>query len=280
MVDDPRSWTVEVVVTADAMDEIELALWDHEPTALLEAPAAPGAITLTAGFASENAAVLATSALQDHASVLELAMAEADNPDDWTTHWRRGAEPHRVGDFFVRLDHHAPDPSAIDLVVEPEVAFGYSHPSTQLLLRTMTPELLDGASVADVGTGSGILAIAADLGGAALVDAVDTDPNALAVAKTNTLRNSSTVNLIEGSASDLPHPDYDLIVANLTAGALVAIARDLEARVRRGGVIAISGVLDGQLESVLDAFQSSPKVIELLDGWVATTLCQTAPGSR
>jgi len=149
--------------------------------------------------------------------------------------------------------HAAPDPAALNLRLDPGLAFGTgSHPTTRLCLRWLEDRVRPGATVLDYGCGSGILAIAALLLGARAATGVDVDPAALAAARANAARNAVPARFVE---TDFPLPaDADLVVANILANPLIVLAPALAAHCRPGGRIALAGILAPQAEAVVAAY--------------------------
>ena len=174
-----------------------------------------------------------------------------------------------------------PEPSAINVVLDPGLAFGTgSHPTTRLCLEWLAREMAPGASVLDYGCGSGILAIAAAKLGADRVTGVDVDPQAIKAARAN-----ATANGVDGSFSlpdGLGAAAFDVVVANILANPLRLLAPALAVRVRSGGRIVLSGVLADQSADVAAAF-APWFIIEVwksaLDGWVALAGTRQGPPS-
>jgi ribosomal protein L11 methyltransferase len=165
----------------------------------------------------------------------------------------------------------APDPSAINVTLDPGLAFGTgSHPTTRLCLEWLARELPPDASVLDYGCGSGILAIAAAKLGARHVTGVDVDAQAVDAARANAAANGVAAKLILPDALDAGA--FDVVVANILANPLILLAPALAARTRAGGRIVLSGVLADQQAEVAAAY--APWFIMNLwksgeDGWVA-----------
>jgi ribosomal protein L11 methyltransferase len=162
-----------------------------------------------------------------------------------------------------------PDPSAIVVRLDPGLAFGTGHhATTRLALAWLARTLRGGESLLDYGCGSGILAIAAAKLGARRVAATDLDPQALEAAAANARANGVELSVAPPHA--LPAGDYDLVVANILAQPLIDLEPALAARVRRGGRIALSGVLAAQGPEVRAAyaadFEPGPGAME--EGWV------------
>ena len=150
----------------------------------------------------------------------------------------------------------AGDPDGIRIELDPGLAFGTgTHPTTALCLEWLESAALDGRSVVDYGCGSGILAIAAAILGAAEVRAVDIDPQALIATDANAERNGVRSRLQITLDHDLPRSGTDVLVANILAGPLVELAPAFAAAVRPGGRIALSGILAGQSNTVTAAYR-------------------------
>jgi len=164
------------------------------------------------------------------------------------------------------------DPQAINLELDPGLAFGTgSHPTTRLCLRWLAANLAPGQSVLDYGCGSGILAIAAAKLGAAAVAGTDVDPQAIEASRANAARNGVRARFVLPDAL-APDP-VDVIVANILANTLRLLAPVLAARVRHGGAIVLSGILEDQVAAVRGAYRRWFKLAAwgTDDGWVALT---------
>lgn len=175
---------------------------------------------------------------------------------DWVRLTQSQFEPIRINDrlWIVPSWHDAPDPGAINLELDPGLAFGTgSHPTTRLCLEWLCGHVPAGASVLDYGCGSGILAIAAAKLGAGRVVGVDIDENALAAAADNAKRNGVALQL---SHSKQPlDTAFDIVVANILTNPLCVLAPLLAERTRTGGRIALSGILSTQVEQVRHAYR-------------------------
>ena len=164
--------------------------------------------------------------------------------EDWLESWKTQFTPLRIGRFLIRptwSDARA-DPGLIEIVLDPGMAFGTGlHPTTQQCVEALSTVALDGKGVLDVGTGSGILAIAAAKRGATPVVAVDNDPLAVEAARLNTERNGVLVPVAEASAIDVPGR-FDIVIANIVSPVLQLIAPDLVARLAPGGMLIATGI--------------------------------------
>jgi ribosomal protein L11 methyltransferase len=211
-----------------------------------------GRVLLIGFFADEAAARDAAAALGAPADVAEI-------PDrDWGEEWKKGLGPVSVGRLFLRPSwiDAAPPPGSAEVVLDPGMAFGTgTHATTSLCLSAIDAFLArrPGASVLDVGTGSGLLAIAARKLGAGRVAANDNDPVAVTVAAENAARNGAALELSGDPPSRIPG-SFDLVVANILANVLVELAPDLARRTAPGGEVVLAGVLVPQEEEVAQAF--------------------------
>ncbi len=190
---------------------------------------------------------------------------------DWVRLTQSQFDPIRVNDrlWIVPSWHVAPDANAINLVLDPGLAFGTgSHPTTFLCLQWLTEVLRGGETLLDYGCGSGILAIAAAKLGAASILGVDIDRNALTAARDNAAANNVTINL-RHSVDEL-HERFDIVVANILTNPLCVLAPLLVARIAPGGGIALSGVLASQAEQVIAAYAPliALRVGAEHEGWV------------
>jgi len=193
-------------------------------------------------------------------------------PDqDWVARSRSEFGPIRVTPrlWIVPSWHSPPDAGALNLVLDPGLAFGTgSHATTRLCLRWLEARITGGETVLDYGCGSGILAIAALKLGASRAVGIDIDPDAVAEAGANARRNGVVGEFLE-SGSPLALT-ADLVVANILANPLKVLAPILAERCRRGGQVALSGILAGQAEDVARCYApwvefSAPAEEE---GWV------------
>lgn len=193
---------------------------------------------------------------------------------DWERSWMDGFQPMRFGQrlWIVPSWHAAPEPDAVNLLLDPGLAFGTgTHPTTALCLEWLDSQNLDNCSVLDFGCGSGILAIAALLLGAPQAAGTDIDPQALEASRDNASRNGiNPARFPVYLPADLPQQPADVVVANILAGPLVSLAPQITALVKGGGRLALSGILAEQAEEVRAAYASAfdldPTAIK--DGWV------------
>ena len=202
------------------------------------------------------------SILEGSGRLLDVAFVE---DQDWSNVWRQAvALQHYAGRLsVVPRDHPTDDLTGVVLRLDPGLAFGTgAHATTAMCLEALVGRELKGLRVADIGCGSGILAIAAVLLGASSALAVDHDSQALLATRANAAYNGvlddrlcvtgtlSTVGLAAGPATGR----YEVVVANILANPLVDLAGRLSALLEPGGVLILSGILDAQLDTVLAAY--------------------------
>ena len=190
---------------------------------------------------------------------------------NWVQLTQSQFDPIRITDrlWIVPSWHTAPDASAINIALDPGMAFGTgSHATTQLCLEWLEQTVTPGCSVIDYGCGSGILAIAAARLGAGRVAAVDIDDKAVEAARDNARRNA--VDIVLSLSTEGTDRQYDLVVANILTNPLCVLAPALSALVAPGGQLALSGVLDSQSAQVIDAYAPwiDLRAGRTLDGWV------------
>ena len=193
---------------------------------------------------------------------LELGGLVAEVVDeDFGESWKRGLGPVKVGRVFVRPSWlSAPPPEgAAEVVLDPGMAFGTgTHPTTALCLAALS-DLLGArplASVLDVGTGSGLLAIASRKLGASRVCAIDNDPVAVAVARENAAQNHVDVQIGAGPLEAVSGR-FDVVVANILANTLVELAPAIAARLEPAGTALVSGILTPQEREVREAYAAA-----------------------
>jgi ribosomal protein L11 methyltransferase len=169
---------------------------------------------------------------------------------DWERSWMDGFQPMRFGQrlWIVPSWHAAPEPEAVNLLLDPGLAFGTgTHPTTALCLEWLDGQDLAGCNVLDFGCGSGILAIAALLLGAPQAVGTDIDPQALEASRDNASRNGiDPARFPVHLPADLPQQPAEVVVANILAGPLVSLAPQIGALVKPGGRLALSGILAGR----------------------------------
>ncbi len=191
---------------------------------------------------------------------------------DWVRATQAQFAPVQAGEhLWIVPSWHAPpqDPAAVVVRLDPGLAFGTgSHPTTRLVLGWLERIGCAGLRVLDYGCGSGILAIAAARLGAAHVDGVDIDPQALVAAASNAADNGVTLRAC--TPDTLAPGQYDIVLANILANPLITLAPEIASRTRPGARIALSGILGAQAADVIAAYATSCelRVAGSEDGWV------------
>jgi ribosomal protein L11 methyltransferase len=238
------------------------------------APLPEGRARLKGHFQELGAAHDALAVLREKLGV-EGVVSELKETD-WVATFRAHFSPRAVGGLYVTAPWHevATLPGLQRVVIEPGLAFGTGdHPTTELCLRALAAFLHDrpGASVLDVGTGSGILAIAAKLLGAGRVAVTDNDPRAMRETAENSARNQVELEPVSLSAVQGP---FDLVLANILANTLTELAPELAARVGPRGQLCLSGILLHQADALEQTyarwFQGVERIVE--GDWVLLKL--------
>ncbi|MHB1005652.1 MAG: 50S ribosomal protein L11 methyltransferase [Chloroflexota bacterium] len=197
---------------------------------------------------------------------------------DWAEAWKEHFHVHRVGRRLVikpSWREYAPAPDELIIALDPGMAFGTGlHPTTQLCMRALEDTIAGGEKVLDLGTGSGILAIAAVRLGATSALALDTDPVAVEVAAANVAANGLADRIAVGQGS-LPMTSpraFPVVVANIIARVIAVLAGELAAALTPGGTLIASGIIAERELEVVTALKASgfALVNRMQDGdWVA-----------
>lgn len=203
---------------------------------------------------------------------------------DWYASWKERFGPMRASGLLICPPWNIVDPGPGErlLVLDPGQAFGAGdHVTTLTVLDmlhgwAMNRENLSGAKLLDLGTGTGILAIAAHIYGAADITAVDTEIQAVETAGRNFSLNGlvGKIRLMPGSMKEAGK-GYDLIMANIFQEALLGLMPDMAAALNPGGMIIVSGLLSGQEEAVFAAASGAglkPASVREEQGWVSALL--------
>ncbi|MBO0741287.1 MAG: 50S ribosomal protein L11 methyltransferase [Hyphomicrobiaceae bacterium] len=234
-----------------------------------------------------------------HAASLPKAMPapvlEAVPDQDWLALSQAALPPVAAGRFLVH-GHHDRDrarPQRMAIEIEAGAAFGTGHNATTTLCLEAIDRLVRRRrfrSVLDLGCGTGVLAIAAARAiPAARVLAVDNDPLAVAIARTNARLNAAGRRVHVIAASDFAHPQlrrprgFDLVLANLLPGPLIALVPAMRRGLRPGGIAVLSGVLDHQARELTATYRAAGFVLAARGrraGWTVLTLERMADGRR
>ena len=198
---------------------------------------------------------------------------------DWVRATQSQFDPIRIRDdlWIVPTWHAAPNPDALNIVLDPGLAFGTgSHPTTHLCLAWLADHVKPELTVLDYGCGSGILAIAAKKLGAASVIGVDIDSQAIIASGYNAEQNEVQAQFYlpkDLPADALLNGQADLVVANILSSALSVLAPALAAACKTGGKIALSGILREQTEQVSRIYAEwfNMETPVFMDSWVLLT---------
>ena len=272
---------------------LDFLLDDLQPVAIeARDVAAPriGLVMRRVHFAAADARDIARRAITRALGPDGVTVHTVDVPDDgWAARSQAGLRAIRVGRVVVAPPWNVPgddeSEGRIVVVIEPSTGFGTGHhASTRLCLRALQA-FLDGAAsppdVLDLGTGSGVLAIAAYKLGAPRILAVDRDADALANARDNLVRNAAgqAVALRQADVGQLDAPGATVVTANLSGAVLIRHASWIARHVRASGCLIAGGVTAAEEEQVRAAFRDALTAVgrETEDGWVTLTLRRDGP---
>ena len=202
--------------------------------------------------------------------------------EDWVNNWKKYFHPMPVGDkLLIRPTWEDADPTDGRKVlhIEPGLAFGTgSHPTTRLCLETLEKVVTPGATVLDIGCGSGILSIASLLLGAQTAFGVDIDKLAVKTANANALENGfgpDRFTAVEGNLSDKVNGQYDIIVANIVADIIMQFNPQVAQFLKPGGTYITGGIIDVREDEVLASFAANGFTVQQRfedKGWLVFVL--------
>ena len=262
---------IQIAARADAQEAIGALLTDV--AGCQGYSATPEALTgyLPVDERLEGTLVRLREALHAAASA-GVADADADitvrfvEEADWANAWKQYFKPQRIGRrLVIKPTWEVWEAAAEDVVIQidPGMAFGTGlHATTRLCLRALETHVFPGARVADVGTGSGILAVAAALLGAGHVDAVDVDPLAVRIARENIAVNGVPEIVSAGQGDSPPRGAFDITVANILADVILGMAPALRDSLRPGGLLIASGIIDTRAEDVRRGLETAGLSVE------------------
>lgn len=177
------------------------------------------------------------------------------NESQWENNWKKYYKPTKVGERIVvkpMWEDYSKKDGEIILELDPGMAFGTgTHETTALCIRGLETYIDKEDVVFDIGTGSGILAIAASKLGAKKVVGVDLDPVAVGVAKENIALNSvQNAEILHGNLMEVVHGKADIVVANILADIIILLSKDVKEFIKQGGLFISSGIILDRLEEV------------------------------
>lgn len=220
---------------------------------------------------ADISALLATAGQAIGLNEVPAFTVEEVAEQNWVQLTQSQFDPIRVSErlWIVPSWHESPDPAAVNLILDPGMAFGTgSHPTTRLCLEWLERSVAADCSVLDYGCGSGILAIAAARLGAGRVAGVDIDPLAVDAARSNAERNG--VSALFADSAEPVAGEYDVVVANILSNPLRVLAPAICAHVRSGGRLALSGILREQAAEIIAIYAPwlPLQVADTRDDWV------------
>lgn len=207
---------------------------------------------------------------------------------NWNKIWENSREVIRVSDKIVvkpTFKHYSAKPGEIVLTIDPKMSFGTGeHQTTKLVLRLLEKYIRKGMKILDVGSGTGILAIASINLGASKAVAVDLDEICLDNCKENCVLNGveNSVEIITGEIDDVNEKDFDLILANIQKNVLLEIAATIKSNLKSGGVVILSGLLESDKISIEKKYHSLGFIteqVEKMDEWIAIVFSANKRGN-
>jgi ribosomal protein L11 methyltransferase len=287
---------IAIEVREDALDAVANWLVERGAPGVIEEPLDAERVRLRAHFAEDaDVAALVFDARRfltdldgdfpgSASSSVGVAKIEAE---DWAEGWKRGFPPLDIGrSLCVRPPWSAAPASRLDVVIEPAMAFGTGQHASTLGCLLAIEAIFDTneaiTSMLDVGTGSGILAIAAARLGADRIVAIDNDPLAVDAARANLGQNGLTEAIdVRRGELEAVSESFRLIVANLYSGLLVRLFEGFAACADRDAWLVASGLLDADYVAVVRAAAASgwrEAEARSIDGWTTVTFRRDAPG--
>lgn len=216
------------------------------------------ATSVIALFNAETDTDFLLASLKSQLADLPECRIEAVEDKDWEREWMDNFKPICFGEklWIVPSWHQPPQPEAINILLDPGLAFGTgTHPTTALCLQWLDQADLTGKTVIDYGCGSGILAIAAALLGANKIIGVDTDPQALEATQANAQRNGVIIETY--LPQHCPTIECDLLLANILAGPLLELMPRFLELTRPQSQLVLSGLLDVQADTLRQHYQTA-----------------------
>lgn len=198
----------------------------------------------------------------------EITLDKKEN-QDWIQLYQQSVQPIEVGEFYIYPSWNEPKKDKINILIDPSLAFGSGHhETTNECLNAIGRYVKKDQEICDVGTGSGILAIAAAKLGAA-VDICDTDPVSVEDSLKNFESNKVKPNEYwEGSANKASR-QYDLVIANIVADVITLISKDIKKITKNNGIMILSGIMEQHKQKVLNRFTDCEIIEELQQNeWV------------
>ena len=213
-----------------------------------------------------------------HLNIKVDIKTEIVDEKDWSQAWKAHFEVTRITDRITikpAWKDHEEREDEIVIHLDPGMAFGTgTHPSTAMCIKLIETYLKPGSTFLDIGTGSGILMVAAAKLGAEHIMGIDNDEVAIKVARQNLIKNEINPGLFDLSCTTLDKTDttpYDFIVANIIAQVIVAILPEISIRMTQDTTIVLSGIIKDRQNDVLAALEAHHLCViheEYIDEWV------------
>jgi ribosomal protein L11 methyltransferase len=198
---------------------------------------------------------------------------EKKRNEDWINIYKNSIKPIEVGSFYIRPEWEKAKNDLENIIINPALAFGSGHhETTYSCLKAIDKYIKNDMKILDVGSGSGILAIAAQKKGAT-VDICDTDEIAVESAKENFILNYASYNRAWIGSANQTSDIYDVVIANIIADVIIMISKDLKSKVKNGGILILSGIIDKYFDKILKKFKDFD-TIEIIqkDEWYTLVL--------
>lgn len=268
----------ETEILSDALEEtgaLSVTLTDKNDNPVLEPE--PGTtplwpeVSVQALYAEENQALQAKKCLEEQYKHLKISLHNfADK--DWERAWMDDFKPQAFGQrlWICPSWLTPPDPKAVNLILDPGLAFGTgTHPTTSLCLQWLDQAELANKSLIDYGCGSGILALAALKLGAKSVHAIDIDPQALQATQNNAESNAIAGNQLTMGFPESTTASANILIANILLGPLITLKETFKSLLNEEGILVVSGILNEQAADLINAYQGCflhQQTIDL-NGW-------------
>ena len=265
----------EISIALEGTDALSVTFTDKHDDPILEpelgtTPLWPH-VVVHALYAEPYEAEMAVNALSAYFPTLSYSI-ETLPEQDWERVCMDDFKPQQFGKRFWICPSWLtpPDPDAVNLILDPGLAFGTgTHPTTFLCLTWLDQAHLTQQTVIDYGCGSGVLALAALKLGALHVDAVDIDEQALLATKNNALSNDISMKQLTIGFPDTVSEPVDLIIANILLTPLMSLQHRFHELLKNKGSLVVSGILEEQVDGLIDTYSNTFKHVSsfIKDGW-------------